>query len=330
MINHRPAPTNADGWKLGGGEDPKESVKSVESVDKSRGSDNCERVTTDDRTIEGRSAWRLEQRDRIAYFRLPVDPVTCIFTTRTEGASKGPFESLNLAYGSGDEPERVQRNLERLKGALDIQYLVTLRQTHSDVVLYINYDRTPPDVLDGDALFTDQPGLALGVRVADCLPIYLFSTESPIVGLAHAGWRGTRNRVIERMAGVIQRKLGVPPANLSYAFGPCIGPECYEIGSEVAREFRDFPEPEEFLTPMPPARDLESADHDFWRPGVGSRLPEAKFLMDIKAANRQLLSRLGITEVANLNKCTRCSPGLFFSARRDKVAGRNMAVIFRR
>jgi len=259
-------------------------------------------------------AWQVEQQDRAVYFRLPASPnLTCVFTTRAGGVSQGAFESLNMAYGVGDDPELVTRNLEQVKQAFKLTRLVTLKQTHSAEVLYISYDRTPAEVLEGDALFTDLPDLGLGVKVADCLPVYVFSLTRPAIGLAHAGWRGTLARVSAQLVAGIERKCGIRPQDLCYAFGPCIGPECYEVGHDVAQQFLTaFPSPEEFVLPL----------------GVPqTALP--KYLLDLKGANRQLLQELGLTEVASLNRCTHCAPGLFYSARRDGTTGRNLALIAR-
>jgi hypothetical protein len=266
-------------------------------------------------------AWQLERSEGLVYFRLPVAPnLTCIFTTRSGGVSQGPYENLNFAHGLGDDPESVEANLRLLKQTFSPTGIVTLKQVHSATVLYLNYDKTPPDVFEGDGFFTDQPGVTLAVKVADCLPIYFFSAgigageptgegATPAIGLVHAGWRGTRSRIAEQLVLAMQRKLSINPADLHYALGPCISGQCYEVGAEVAEEFKDFPAPEEFLTP------------------VTCDLGRSRFRLDLKAANRQILRQLGLREVADLNKCTHCSPGLFYSARRDKVTGRNLALI---
>jgi hypothetical protein len=276
------------------------------------------------RSTPRRTAWHLERRGRLVYFRLPVraehspdsarrsgSGLTCIFTTRSGGVSQGAFEGLNLAYGYGDDPESVGENLERLRMEFGIKHLVTLKQMHSKTVLYINYEKIPADVLEGDALFTDQPGIALGIKVADCLPVYILSRDGSVIGLAHAGWRGTRGRVAVHLVSTIQRKLGMEPRDLCFAFGPCIGPRCYEVGAEIVHDFQDFPAPGEFLKRAPDQHD------------------PPKFLLDLKTANRQILSPMGLSEVGNLNKCTHCSPALFYSARRDKTTGRNLALVVR-
>ena len=257
--------------------------------------------------------WRLERRNGVVYFRVPEPGLSCIFTTRTEGVSTGHYESLNLAYGNGDDPERIRRNYSRLCAAFAVDRVLTLKQQHSPEVLYINYDKTPSEVLEGDAMFTDCRGLALGIKVADCLPIFLVGLDHPVVGAAHAGWRGTRDRIATRLVAAIRRKFEIRPERLAYAFGPCIGRDCYEVGEDVAYQFTSsFEAPDEFLRPKTDVTDA------------------TKFLLDLKAVNRRLLQGQGLVELADLDQCTHCTPGLFYSARRDGVTGRNLALIVRR
>lgn len=252
-------------------------------------------------------AWQLEQAGSIRYFRLSQPHIRCLFTTRSGRLGPSPGDSPPREFG-GARPESLREHLERLKQELGISRLVTLKQLHSATVWYIDHQPISGDILEGDALFTDQPDLALAVKVADCLPVYLFTPPDyagqQVVALAHAGWRGTRRRIVESLVTAISRKFRLPAADLHYAFGACIGPECYEIGPEVAREFHNFPAPAEFLIPE-----------------------DDRFRLDLRVANRQLLRTLGLKETANLNLCTKCTPGMFFSARRDGVSGHNLALI---
>jgi hypothetical protein len=253
-------------------------------------------------------SWRLERRDRLVLFRLPVPGVTCVFLTRTEGVSWGHYESLNLAFGNGDDPDHIRDNYDRVCRTLGLSRILTFRQHHSPEVLYVNYDKIPGELLDADGMYTDRTDLALGIKVADCLPVYLFGLDSPVVGLAHAGWRGTRDRIVERLVNAVRRKFGTAADRLACAFGPCIAGSCYEVGEDVAAGFRaGYRRPQEFL-----------------RSGANGR-----FLLDLKAANRQVLRELGVVELAGIDLCTHCAPALFFSARRDGVTGRNLAVIVR-
>ena len=253
--------------------------------------------------------WLSDQRRGLELYCLPVDRKTeCIFLTRNGGFSRPPYDTLNLSPDVEDMPGAVRRNRAVVMESLDLAALVTLNQVHSSLVRAVD-ESTRPDTVQADGLFTDRPGLALGVKVADCLPIYLIGTRDPVIGLVHAGWRGTRDRIAERLVKAIRERFGTEPNDLSYALGPCIAPACYEVGPEVARAFAGFPNPAEFLR---------------------QSITEGRALLDLKAANRQILKGLGLTELASLDLCPHCLPEQFYSARRDRITGRNLAVIIRR
>lgn len=256
------------------------------------------------------ASWRLRSRQDIEYYELDAGPdLAVLFITRKGGTSKGDFAGLNLSGEVGDQPSAVDRNLELLRRTLRLPPLVTLRQTHSDLVLPVFYSKAPADSLEGDALFTSLPGLALGIKVADCLPVYIYSRWSRAAGLAHCGWRGTASRIAEKLARAMARRLAVPANALSFALGPCICADCYAVGEDVVSDFRTrYPAAEKFLKPV-------------------QNPPKAgRFRLDIRAANRWLLSEMGLTETASLDLCTRENQEWFYSARRDQPTGRNLAV----
>jgi hypothetical protein len=253
--------------------------------------------------------WERNVRNGLTLFSSsPRVGIELAFFTRAGGFSRAPFDGLNLSPDVGDDAEDVRRNRAAIMQALGITSLATVRQVHSSEVVYVD-ERTRPDTVQADGLFTDRPGVALGVKVADCLPIYFVGTRDPVIGLAHAGWRGTRDRIAARLVEAIHERFGTEPKDLSYALGPCIAPACYEVGPEVARAFAGFPNPAEFLR---------------------QSIAEGKVLLDLKAANRQILQGLGLTELASLDLCPHCLPEQFYSARRDRITGRNLAVIVRR
>ena len=162
-------------------------------------------------------------------------------------------------------------------------------------------------VHEGDALHTPEPWIGLGVKVADCLPVYVFGQDACCVGIAHCGWRGTAARTAGRLAASMSQCYGVPAFELRFTTGPCICPDCYRVGTEVFEEFSSFPDRDRCFTP--------------------SASTEGLWHLDLRAANRYLLSDLGLTEIPGLELCTFENRELFYSARRDKVTGRNLAVI---
>jgi YfiH family protein len=250
--------------------------------------------------------WEKNVRNGLALFSSSRAGIELAFFTRAGGFSQPPYDSLNLSPDVGDDPDAVSRNRAAIMQALGITRLATVRQVHSSEVVYVD-ETTPPDTIRADGLFTGRPGLALGIKVADCLPIYVFGADA--LGLAHAGWRGTRDRIAVNLVKAISDRFGIESTELSYAFGPCISSGCYEVGPEVAEEFASFPDSREFLAGS-----------------TGS----GRARLDLRTANRQLLKPLGLTELAGLDQCPHCHPADFYSARRDRTTGRNLALILRR
>ena len=255
------------------------------------------------------------------YFEFSPDPrLLLAFFTRRGGVSRGDYESLNTSFAVGDDAQNVEENLARARRALELPAIVTVKQTHSDKVLTISDERTPSDTLEGDACMTDRIGFGLGLNVADCLPVYIYAAYSNCIGIAHCGWRGTAARLAEKTARQMSRRFHVPLPDLRFALGPCICPDCYEVGDDVLREFsKSFPLPDKFLSPV--ALDRKGAVL------AGGLSPEPKYRLDIRAANRWLLDEVGLMETNSIERCTFENDRLFYSARRDKTTGRNLAVI---
>ena len=267
--------------------------------------------------------WHLKSVDGLEYFAYsPTPRLLLAFFTRRGGVSRGDYESLNTSFDVGDDNGNVEENLARARRALRLPAILTVKQTHSDTVLPIADELVPPETLEGDACFTDRAALGLGLKVADCLPVYIYAADSSCIGIAHCGWRGTAARLAEKTAHQMSRRFSVPLPDLRFALGPCICPNCYEVGEDVHQEFsKSLPLPDEFFSLAPkatvPARGLS--------PEPNSDV--ARHHLDIRAANRRLLKELGLTESASLELCTLETKNLFYSARRSKTTGRNLAVI---
>ncbi len=162
---------------------------------------------------------------------------------------------------------------------------------------------------EGDGLWTDVPGLAIAVRVADCVPILLWDPEAGAVGAVHAGWRGTAADIVGAALGV-GTQLDVAPARVFAAIGPCISGRRFEVGMEVVAALRD----------------AGLADLDFGL-HVG---PGGKPHVDLRRANRALLVRAGVPDshIEDVGGCTFDQATLYHSWRRDGLAaGRMRGVI---
>jgi YfiH family protein len=180
---------------------------------------------------------------------------------------------------------------------------VIMRQIHSDVINRL--EAAPAGKLEGDALVTNVPGLLLVVRTADCLPVLLVDPANRAVASVHCGWRGTQKRILEKTVLAMGQAYGTNPAGLLAAFGPCVGPACYEVGAEVKESFGAAGFPDDVFKPVP------------GRAG--------KHLLDLLRANAWLLGEMGLNKlnVWSAGACTHCDPGLL-SFRRNPGEPRRM------
>jgi len=244
----------------------------------------------------------------------PVPPsVRALCTTRAGGVSQAPYDSMNLGAFVGDAPQAVVHNVQRLTQALGARP-VLLKQVHGTHLLAL--DTQTPDYQEADGSHTGRPGLACTVGIADCLPILLCHVaggQATQVGALHAGWRGLAG---EEGVGVVeaffasQAATGRPAAQWLAWLGPCIGPQVFEVGPEVRAAFMAF----------------SAQAAQAFVPLAGG-----KFLADLPLLARQRLAASGVQAVfgndGSATWCTVGNPSRFFSYRRDKVTGRQVASI---
>ena len=172
------------------------------------------------------------------------------FSTRTGGVSKVyGGKSLNLGFTEADSRSAVERNRQAFSDALvrdvlgrttrpskrETSPLVAVRQIHSDIIHCVA--DLPKKPLAGDGLITNTPGILLAVLAADCLPVILVDTKRHAVGVFHAGWRGTIQRIVEKGVGEMRKNFGTRPSDLKVAIGPGIRGCCCQVGPEVKDVF---------------------------------------------------------------------------------------------
>lgn len=164
------------------------------------------------------------------------------FFGRNGGVSDGIYASLNCGLGSNDAPDKVMQN--RLIVAdyfgQDLKNLSGVNQIHSpDCLILKDCMLEGEERPKADAIVTDTPGLILGVLTADCGPVLFYGrtrTGVPVIGAAHAGWRGAIGGVLE---GTLRRMVecGAELSGIQAAIGPCIGPKSYEVNEEFIEPF---------------------------------------------------------------------------------------------
>jgi YfiH family protein len=226
--------------------------------------------------------------------------------------SEGPFSSLNLARNVGDAAAAVLEN-HRLFAA-EVGYeparLYELSQVHGAQVEHAD-GREPARefrMREGDALISFQRDLAVGVRVADCVPLLVAHPGSGAVAAIHAGWRGVVAGVVSAGLAQLCREVDAEACELLCAMGPHIGAESFEVGDDVARQI------------------AASASED---PRVVlAREPRPH--IHLERAVRAQLTRLGVS-ASNIDRvpgCTFLERERFFSFRRDgSRSGRHLAAI---
>jgi polyphenol oxidase len=304
----------------------------------------------------GRAEWNLRHAEGVQILESPaltrLDWLVHGFSTRPGGASELASASrglkakrervLNLGFADWDSRAHVLENRKKFFRAIGADKLrpVTLRQIHSDVAhraeasngsASTNAKENAPQ---GDALFTRDPGLLLVVQTADCIPILLADPKRRAIAAIHAGWRGTLSRIAAKTLGRMHMEFGTRPEDVIAALGPGIGRCCYEVGSEVARDFDgQFPNAREWFDG--PFDTLASGENDpNWLPWLtmmppGHAPPPLRVHLDLIAANRAILADAGVPsrQVSSSGLCTACRTDLLFSYRRERSTGRLIGAI---
>ena len=181
-------------------------------------------------------------------------------------------------------------------------------QVHGSRVAIVERPGMTREELEGyDAFVTNRPGVAIGVRTADCVPVLLYDPVQRVVAAVHAGWKGTVLHISEGALEAMGQEFGSRPAELKAVIGPSIGPDSFQVGEEVAEKFKEAGFPMDEIW-------------SFRGPGDGSPMSGGHHI-DLWKANRWLLEQFGISpesiEVVGIDTFT--TPSLF-SARREGVA----------
>ncbi len=172
------------------------------------------------------------------------------FFTRKGGVSSGIYDSLNCSYGSGDDRENIAENRRRIAASLGgVRVICTNRQVHGTNVTEVQDGWDASAAPEADALVSTQPGFALSILTADCVPVLLLDPNARVIAAAHAGWRGALGGVIEATVSAMER-LGAARSEIVAATGPAIQQRSYEVGPEVREAFvRQESEHARFFTP---------------------------------------------------------------------------------
>ncbi|HUP64312.1 MAG TPA: peptidoglycan editing factor PgeF [Thermoanaerobaculia bacterium] len=208
---------------------------------------------------------------------------------------------------SGDDAAALRAHIEQRWGK-DIG-LSTCTQVHGTAVEFAGDPSTGwREIGECDGIWSDRPGIALGIKVADCLPVTLIDPEHRVIANLHSGWRGAAQGIVPRAIEEMRRLSSFDSSSAFAWLGPAIRQCCFEVGDEVVAAFRQRYGPVD----------------DCVRAGARGR-PH----FDLAAMTRRLLAAEGIPadRIADAALCTRCEVDLFHSYRRDGAgSGRILAV----
>lgn len=247
-------------------------------------------------------------------WQLPPGVFACV-TTRRGGCSQPPCDSFNLGSHVGDAVAAVAGNREQLQALLrqhagpapvPVQWL---QQVHGTAVFRL--DGTQPTSVppEADAIHTRARGVACAVLTADCLPVLFCADDGSEIAVAHAGWRGLVNGVLEHTL----RAFAVPAPRIRVWLGPAIASCHFEVGEDVRTQF--------LAQACDAATIATRAAFTAGRAG--------KYMADLYQLARLRLEAAGVSEVSGVPRCTVCDAHNWFSYRRDGATGRFATLILR-
>lgn len=246
--------------------------------------------------------------------------LTAGFTTKNGGYSKEPFESFNLGLHVNDLDEHVHQNRVKLSEIIGFSTSewVCSEQVHESEIKRVSTREVGKGVFtyrDGipltDGIYTDDPSILLTSCYADCVPLFFFAPGKKLIGLAHAGWRGTVQCIAIKMVERWNQVEGVSPKDILVSIGPSIRDCCYIVDDHVIQEVKRI-------------LDSSSEKKPFKEVSLG------QYSLNLPLLNKQLLRNAGIEEehILSSSFCTSCEEKLFFSHRRDQGStGRMMSFI---
>jgi len=231
------------------------------------------------------------------------------FFMRHGGTSPFPWKSLNMATSVGDTRENVIENRKRIADSLQISQFsfYDLWQVHSNEVVIAEKPRPRgKSHVQADAIVSNKLTVALLMQFADCVPMLFYDPERKVIASAHAGWKGTLSGIASETIKVMEEIFKCEPKNIISVIGPSICRDHYEIGIDVAAEVKSVFKPEENILTF----------------------IKERIFMDLPAANKSILEKLGLKNVEMMEICTLCNKEDWFTHRGENgMTGRFASVI---
>ncbi|HSE60178.1 MAG TPA: peptidoglycan editing factor PgeF [Nitrospiraceae bacterium] len=177
---------------------------------------------------------------------------------------------------------------------------VAARQVHGTDVLVVGEQVPSRELLEQgwDALITDEPGICLTIKTADCVPVLLFDPVRRVIAAIHAGWRGTLAQIVPKTIGAMRERYGSRVDAMKAAIGPSAASCCYEVDEPVLSRLRE----------VFPAWSL-----------VLREVGDNRAKLDLRQVIRRQAEEAGVRaeSISAADHCTICEPDLFYSYRRE-------------
>lgn len=240
--------------------------------------------------------------------------------SRKGGVSAAPFDSLNMSFSTGDDPDAVRENRRRFLSLLHIpaEDIISCHQVHGTNIVPVGAADKGRGALDResavpgcDGLVTNERHVPITMNFADCTPLLFYDPVEDVIGISHGGWRGTAGDIAGKTVALMGKLYGSRPEQILAGIGPAIGACSFEVGEDVIDAFR----------PLFGDDELRAL---YTEKGNG------KFLFNLPGANQKLLLRAGLlaSHIDDCGLCTYCHDDLFFSYRKSGgKTGRHMAAM---
>lgn len=239
-------------------------------------------------------------------------------TTKNGGNSRGYFENLNLGFHVGDDPRDVYLNRAMVAELLDfsLNKWVGAEQIHDTIIKRVtkedigkgadNYDSSFKGT---DGFYTKEDGVLLTLCFADCVPLFFISPKKQMIGVAHAGWKGTVKQIARHMVEA-WGKEGIDPEQIFVTIGPSICEECYIVSDKVINFVENILE------------DIDKKPYNL--------INDDQYSLDLREVNKLVLKKAGVPDenITVTGICSSCAGAEFFSHRRDQgQSGRMLSFI---
>ena len=246
----------------------------------------------------------------LSFESFPDDNLFNGIFTRHGGVSPESFSSLNVSGMAGDSRGNVIENRSRILKVFNqpLDTIYDVWQIHSGNVVFTNSPRGLENKhTQADAIFTNSKDVTLFMQFADCVPILIYDPEHNIIGIIHAGWQGTVKRIVQNSIQFLSDQFSTDPQKIIAGIGPSIGPDHYEVGTDVILE-------------------VENKLHEIQSNVIKNVNGRSYF--DLWETNKLLLNQMGVNNIELAEICTACNLNDWYSYRLEGTKSGRFGVVF--